>query len=152
MLLVGRSAPLFVAVVIFAQAHGFTATQSGGGTGQVRRCADAPRCVPVGSGTVVVYVRDEMGAAIGGAEVVALQGAAAGPEGSTPRLTTDWYGMAAVSLVPGVTYRLEVRLPGFVPGTLRNVTLGPGRLESVEFILVVDPRQLKGVLRFPTAE
>src|SRR5687767_4584296 len=96
-----------------------------------RRCANPTACSPVGS-TLLVYVRDNLGAVISDVKVrvdpPVFQGP---PDKQLSGVITDWYGMAAISLKPETDYRIDVSQDGWLPVTLPRVRLAAGRVEAL---------------------
>jgi hypothetical protein len=60
-------------------------------------------------------------------------------------VTTDEYGMAAVSLSPHHHIGIRIASTGFMAATMDDIAVEPGQLQVINARLAVDSRALRGL-------
>jgi len=110
---------------------------------KVNRCERPSKCVPTYTAPLLVYVVDELNAGIGGARVT-ITPPAEGPRGAPQSVwTTDWHGLAAISLQPDRVYRIDISASAFMPAQVDGVRGTRTQPSAIKAMLPVDWSQFK---------
>jgi hypothetical protein len=107
-------------------------------------CESASACATGWTSTLVIYVTDARGAAIAGAQVT-VQPAPISTSITGRVVTTDEYGMAAVSLPPHHHAGIRIASTGFMTATMDDIAAEPGQLQVINVRLAIDSKALRGL-------